>query len=267
MAWKTAAALAAAGATALGAGLAIAQGPDKGPDKPRGYLGEAAAPDTLRILPPAPQPGSIRYEADRDAYRDTRPLQGKPRWAMASDDIDQDAFLAHAACAVGVELTPANAPRTLAILKRAGPDIGRATGRPKDHYKRQRPYQIDPGPTCQEQSEGLGRSPDYPSGHTTYGWTYGLILAELAPDRATPILVRARAFGESRVVCGVHNASAVEAGRTNASILVAALHGSPQFRRDMDGARKEVAAARARGPAPDPAACAAQAELEAPTPY
>ena len=46
----------------------------------------------------------------------------------------------------------------------------------------------------------------------------------------TQILVRARAYGESRIVCGVHNLSAVEAGRTNASALVAALHGSPQFR-------------------------------------
>jgi acid phosphatase (class A) len=32
----------------------------------------------------------------------------------------------------------------------------------------------------------------------------GLILAELAPERATPILNRGRAYGESRVVCGVH---------------------------------------------------------------
>jgi acid phosphatase (class A) len=79
--------------------------------------------------------------------------------------------------------------------------------------------------------------------------------------------VRARAFGESRVVCGVHNMSAVEAGRTNGSILVAALHGSPEFRRDMDAARAEVAAARKRGPAPPPAVCSARAAVEQPSPY
>ena len=38
------------------------------------------------------------------------------------------------------------------------------------------------------------------------------------------------------MVCGVHNMSAVESGRTNASALVAALHGSAEFRKDMDAA-------------------------------
>ncbi|MDB5451330.1 MAG: acid phosphatase, partial [Phenylobacterium sp.] len=95
----------------------------------------------------------------------------------------------------------------------------------------------------------------------------GLILAELAPDRATQILSRARAFGEGRLVCGVHNLSAVEAGRMNGSIVVAALHGSEEFRKDMDVARKEIAAARKAGPAPDAAACAKEAELVALNPY
>ena len=49
-----------------------------------------------------------------------------------------------------------------------------------------------------------------------------MILAELEPDRASDILVRARAYGESRVVCGVHNASAVEGGRIIAAAMVAA---------------------------------------------
>lgn len=259
MAWKIAA-VSAAGVLAAGAGLAMARAPD-------GYLGQTPAPDTVLILPPAPKPGSIRYEADRDTFRSTRALKDGPRWKMATEDVDQGQFLKFAACAVGVELTPANAPKTVALLKRIGPDIGRATNTPKELYKRQRPFQIDAGPTCQEQSEGLKKSPDYPSGHTTFGWTYGLLLAELAPDRATPILVRARAFGESRVVCGVHNMSAIEAGRTNGSVLVAALHGSAEFRRDMDAARAEVAAARKHGPAPDPEACRARAALEQPSPY
>ena len=42
-----------------------------------------------------------------------------------------------------------------------------------------------------------------------WGWTVGLIMAEVAPDRATEILARARAFGEGRLVCGVHTLSAL----------------------------------------------------------
>jgi acid phosphatase (class A) len=266
-------------AVMAGAGVAIAQAPMPGAssalgamtakpatDKPFGYLG-LAAPDTYRILPPAPTPGTVRYEADRQTFLKTRALKDSPRWALAINDVDQKAMLKDMACAVGVELTQQNAPKFIALFVKMLPDIGYATNHPKDIYKRQRPYLIDEGPICVPKDAGLAASPDYPSGHVTYGWTVGLVLAELVPDRSTEVLVRARAFGESRLVCGVHNMSAVESGRTNASSLVAGLHGSAAFRADMDAARTEIAALRAKGPAPDAAACAAEAEVTKGSPY
>jgi acid phosphatase (class A) len=138
---------------------------------------------------------------------------------------------------------------------------------PKNFYGRKRPFLIDEGPICDTRTAALEASPDYPSGHTTWGWTVGLVLAELAPDRASDILVRARAYGESRIVCGVHNLSAVDAGRTNASIVVAALHGSPEFRADLEAARREVAEARKAGPAPEAAACKVEQQLTEKSPY
>ncbi|MDB5423687.1 MAG: acid phosphatase, partial [Phenylobacterium sp.] len=51
------------------------------------------------------------------------------------------------------------------------------------------------------------------------------------------------------------------------SALVAALHGSPEFRADLEAARQEIAAARKAGPAPDAATCAKEAELVALNPY
>jgi acid phosphatase (class A) len=230
------------------------------------YLG-ASAPDTYKILPPAPVAGTTRYEADRSIYLGTRSLKDTPRWALAQNDVNQFGILKDLSCAVGVELTAKNAPKLSEMMPRFGRDVAAATDHPKDIYKRQRPYLIDEGPTCIEKTDLLSKSPDYPSGHNTWGWSVGLILAELAPDRATEILARARAFGEGRLVCGVHNLSAVEAGRLNGSIVVAGLHGSEEFRKDMDVARKEVAAARKAGPAPDPAACAKEAEIVAKSPY
>lgn len=262
-----------------GAGVAIAQAPMPGAsgalgamtakpatDKPFGYLG-LAAPDTYKILPPAPTPGTVRYEADRQTFLKTRSLQDSPRWALAVNDVDQKAILKDLSCAVGVELTKDNAPKFIALFTKMLPDIGYATNHPKDIYKRQRPYLIDEGPICVPKDAALAASPDYPSGHVTYSWTLGLVLAELVPDRSTEVLVRARAFGESRLVCGVHNMSAVESGRTNASALVAGLHGSPDFRADMEAARTEIAATRAKGPAPDAAGCAAEAEVTKSSPY
>jgi acid phosphatase (class A) len=226
-----------------------------------GYMTDAARPDTYAILPPAPVAGTSRYEADRTIFLQTRRLKDASRWALAQNDVDQTRILHDLACAVGVELTEKNAPKTVALTRRINIDVRPAVNRPKDIYKRQRPYLIDEGPICVDKTDDLAKSADYPSGHNTWGWTIGLVMAELAPDRSTDILKRARAYGESRLVCGVHNLSAVEAGRLNASIVVAGLHGSPEFRKDMDVARTEIAAARRAGPAPDAAACAAEAKL------
>lgn len=230
---------------------------------PSGYFTDATRPDTLRILPPAPQPGDARDQADRAIFKATRALKDTPRWALAINDVDSAAIGRDMSCALGVELTPEAAPAVVRLIAKLAPDVSRATNGPKNYYGRKRPYLVDEGPICVEKTASLAASPDYPSGHSTWGWTVGLVLAELAPDRSTAILARARAFGESRLVCGVHNLSAVDAGRTNASAVVAALHGSEAFRADLEAARADLARARAAGPAPDAAACTAEAELVA----
>ncbi len=266
---RLAASLVSGLALALGVGTALADVTPApmtpAPVRGGGYLGDTA-PDTYRIIPPAPTAGSIRDQADRAAFLATRGLKDSPRWALAINDVDLN-VAKDMSCAVGVELNPKSTPKLVALIQKMGPDISRATNHPKDIYKHKRPYLVDDGPICVDKSPFLAASPDYPSGHVTFGWTVGLILAELAPDRATEILVRARAYGESRMVCGVHTMSAVESGRTNASALVAGLHGSAAFRSDMDAVRTEIAQARATGPAPDPAACAAEAELTKGSPY
>jgi acid phosphatase (class A) len=115
-------------------------------------------------------------------------------------------------------------------------------------------------------SSALTNNPDYPSGHTIFSWTAGSVLAEVVPDRAAQIMVRARAFGENRVVCGLHSPSAVEGGRVIATALVAALHASAAFRADLEAVRTEVAALRASSPAV-PASCTTEAAVVAVTPY
>lgn len=248
-----------AGMAALGAVLAVAVSTADADAPPkRGYLGDAV-PDTTLVVPPPPEAGSIRAETDRAIFRQTRALKGTPRWEMAVQDVDQRQIVHGMRCALGVELDPATVPALTALMTKVAPDTSRVTTIPKDVFKHKRPYLVDEGDICVAKTESLAKSPDYPSGHTTWGWTVGLLLAELAPDRAPQILQRARAFGESRVICGVHNASAVEAGRTNASALVAALHDSPEFLADMKAARAELD--RERQVRPKTQNCEAEAAL------
>ena len=98
-------------------------------------------------------------------------------------------------------------------------------------------------------SDELTASPSYPSGHSAMGWLYALLLAEIDPSHAAAIVQRGRAYGESRVVCGVHYYSDIEGGRMTASALVAALHGAPEFETDVASARAEMFSLRGKAPA------------------
>ena len=224
---------------------------------PQGYIAPGAI-DLPRILPPAPVKGDIRYETDRKVFRAMQHRVGSPRWAYATSDVKYDtpSMLKDFSCAAGVVLSEQGVPATFRLLSMASVDTSRANNAAKEYWQRLRPFWIDRGKTC-EGLDTLGRSFDYPSGHTTKGWTLGLILAELLPDRVGPILSRARAYGESRIVCGVHNASAVEAGRLGATATMTAVRVTPAFRADLEAARIELAQARLVQPRPDATQCAA----------
>lgn len=232
-----------------------------GDPRPAGYL-QPGEFSVTGVIEPPPVRGDPRDTADRAIFRATRPLLAGPRGALATRDVDTSApaLLRDFSCAVGVTLTPTDAPRLLALVQRAGADTGAQTNDAKNYFKRLRPYRFDSGPICQPRAE-VDQSYDYPSGHTTWGWTWALILANLAPDRARQILLRGRGYGDSRYICGVHYESAVEAGFLSASATLAVVASKPAYRSDLEAARAELAALRAHPAAAAPADCEAEAAL------
>ena len=246
-------------------------GPAGAPPRRVGYLTPGTAPDILRVLPPPPAEGDVRDNADLAVFRSTRRFAGSPRWTMAQRDnaAGTPAMLQAFSCALDAVISPADAPALVRLLSQSNVDAGISSNSAKNAWKRKRPYQREAGAVCLGQTEVerlASASPDYPSGHATAGWMVGRLLAEVAPDRATEILERARLFGESRVVCGVHHVTAVEAGRLTAESVLAALHSVPAFRSDLDAAREEVSRLRAQAK-PNPQSCSADAAALAERPY
>jgi len=247
-------------AATVPASTAAAMAPSPG----KSYLA-ADAFDILQVIPPAPLAGDARADADRRIFRDTRAMQDSPRWQMAHDDADLSTprMLKDFACSLDLDIDASQAPRLVQLLQQATRDTSRGAGIAKDYYKHQRPFFVDTGPICVA-PETVGKTYDYPSGHATAGWTWGLLLAQVAPVHATAVLARGRAIGDSRIVCGVHNASAVEAARLGVGAAMTLVTASADYRADLDAARSEYAqldrAARSR---PDAASCRAESELVA----
>lgn len=261
------AALAAAALTAWGASRAAQVSPaNPGSTEAAiakmspGYLPRTALPDSLALLPPPPATGSAAMQRDEEARQSVAPLRGGPRWNRAASDADL-AF-PHAAgifsCAAGIEISREGTPHLYGLLERMLIDVGLSTYSAKNHYNRTRPFVAHSEATCLPRDEAMLRNDgSYPSGHSAAGWGWALVLAELVPDRADEILQRGRDFGQSRLVCGAHWQSDIDAGRMIASAAVARLHADPGFKSALESAREEITAAR-EAYAPPAARCTAE---------
>jgi acid phosphatase (class A) len=219
-------------------------------------------PDSLALIPPPPSEGSTALALDEEISRKSLALRGTPRWELAAEDAHW--MFPEAAgtfsCALGVPITEEGTPHLYMVLRRTLTDAGLSTYGAKNKYRRKRPFMGNGEPTCTPEEEGpLRKDGSYPSGHTAFGWAWALILTEVAPQRADEILARGRAFGESRVVCNVHWHSDVVWGRFMGAAAVARLHAEPAFCADLEAAKAEVAALRAKGLKPG-RDCDAEAE-------
>jgi acid phosphatase (class A) len=219
-------------------------------ERTAGYLEAEERPDSVALLPPPPAADSAAFAADEAAYRATRALRDTPRWqfAIADSDVKFPGAERTFACALGVPIDADSMPDLYVLLRRVMVDAGKSTQAAKDRYARTRPFVAHGDSSCVPADEKTLRSNgSYPSGHASAGWAWGLVLAEIAPDRAESLLARGHQFGQSRVICGVHWQSDVDAARKVATAVVERLHSEEEFTRQLAAAREEVAAARRRG--------------------
>jgi acid phosphatase (class A) len=226
-----------------------------------GYLDRKQLPDSLALLPPAPAPGSAQASADLDTLQRTRALRDTPRWLLATKDAELK-FPAAAGtfeCALQAPISEQGTPNLYMLLRRTLADAGLATYAAKDKYQRQRPFVVTGEPTCTPAEQpALAKDGSYPSGHASAGWAWALVLVQAAPQRMDALLQRGHAFGFSRVICGVHWQSDVEAGRVVGAATVARLQSDPTFAAQVALARDEVTQAQSKGLKPS-GDCAAEA--------
>jgi len=226
----------------------------------KGYLEPAQLPDSAALLPSPPAAGSAAMAEDTSTFRALTALQSTPRGQLAIRDADLSypALLGTFSCAVGVPITEADFPNLAMLLRRTSSDAGQATAKAKNKYQRVRPFIALNAHSCTpKDEEALAKNGSYPSGHSSIGWTWALVLTEISPGQADVILQRGRAFSQSRAICGVHWQSDVEAGRLVGAATVARLHANPVFEAQLRLARTEIATAHARGAMPL-ADCAAE---------
>lgn len=196
--------------------------------------------DGAALAGPPPAPQSAQAAADRLAMA---PAPGGERMAQAVSDLAFDPWRAFTPV-FDANFTEARLPATARVLGAVTRAIAGPVNAAKAQYDRERPYATNRAVLqCDELAANASTGGSYPTGHGAGGWAWALALAELAPARADAILQRGRDFGESRVICGYHFPSDIEAARLIAAGVIARMHAEAAFRRDLDAARRELARA------------------------
>ncbi len=224
---------------------------------PPGYLhGTTGGLDAATIVGPPPPPNSPRGKADRETFNETRKLVNTPAWtqAIADADLSGKNGMKSLSCAAGVTISAEATPVLANMMLRLTDDAASIYQPAKGIFQRPRPPVGNTAPICVPREAWIETDGSYPSGHGLIGWAWASLVAELVPDKASPILARGKAFGDSRIICGVHFQSDIEAGRYLGSAMMTRLHDDPDFMADLEKARAEVAASKAKGP---PAGCGA----------
>lgn len=233
-----------------------------GGSKASGYLDSGKLPNVTLWLPAAPAHGSAAEAADIEVFNDTRAQLQTPRGQQAAEDdvFDPPQVVTRFSDALGFKPDAGKLPRLLAMMTKAQADANALVApikHPVAEGGRVRPFVAFSGaPTCLNPVDMAGHrdsdlntfhlaaSGSYPSTHALIGLLWAMTLAEALPERADALLARGLSFGESRVVCGFHYASDVEAGRLAAAALYARLHADAGFVKDFAAVRKELAKAR-----------------------
>ncbi|MCU1755628.1 acid phosphatase [Pseudomonas helleri] len=218
-----------------------------------GYLNPADLPLRLALLGAPPKPDSAALARDEEARRAALALRGTAREALAATDAELS-FPGPAntfSCAMGAQISEKTTPHLYTLMQRTLTDAGGSTYAGKNAYNRTRPFVVHDEGTCRKDMEPLLRTDgSWPSGHSAAGWAWGLILGEVNPARATELMTRGLAYGQSRVICNAHWQSDVDAGRIMGAATVASLHSNPAFLKDLAAAKEEIQVAQKAGNTP-----------------
>ena len=191
-------------------------------------------PDPIALLAPPPVAGSAEQAADLATVVNIEHQTSATDRATAYAERCFDVFVFTGA--IGADFKPGRYPHLEALFRQLGKITDEITNRAKEHWRRDRPYVIDPDLAKGE----LENSFSYPSGHSTRGMMFALVLTELFPAQRDAILAEGRTIGWHRVQIARHYLTDVYAGRVLAQAIFRELQNSSAFQADFKQVQQEV---------------------------
>src|SRR6201996_2875606 len=204
--------------------------------------------DPARLLPPPYKDGSDLQKADLAEVERVYHSRTPERRAQAEwDDKHESIELFNTV--LGPKFDLAKLPLTAKLMDEVDNDQAVTANIAKRYFQRNRPWAIDPTLVACDYKPNAAPLTSYPSGHAMLSYSTGFILAALMPEKAQAILARAQDYAYSRVVCGAHYPSDIEASHVLATELAILMLENPAFHAQFEAARGELRAAGLTGQA------------------
>jgi acid phosphatase (class A) len=222
--------------------------------------------DITALLPPPPRLHSAAEDRDVAEVMAAQGTRTPAQAARAEADAKVDIF--RFADVLGPQFLPDHVPLTAAFLRKVRRETGAVMNIAKDCWERPRPFVVDgalhppgtigedtrnpsgadngphaargPGSPCAPLQPKPAYTYSYPSGHSTFGVTTAILLAAMVPEKREELFARGWEYGHNRVIGGVHFPTDVEAGRIEATAMVALMMRNEGFKQDLAAAKAEL---------------------------
>jgi len=203
--------------------------------------------DVAGMIQPPPRFNTPAYEADVAAAERWFVLRDPDRVGRAVKDMCNRNYLERLSGVLGVSLDAEVMRETRAVLMRMKALSEKSVAPVKAGLDRERPWRMmGHPPVCTGEGSPVGHS--YPSGHATWAWLAGYVLADALPHREKALLVVAADYSESQEVCLLHWHSDIVAGQLSAQVIHRALTRRPAYQSALNRIRNEYLDARAAVP-------------------
>jgi acid phosphatase (class A) len=201
---------------------------------------DAKALDLGRVLPPAPLNDSQITRSEIAQMLKIQQGRTPAQAQRAADDARVSVYRFADALGNPIVFNAKSLPKLDTMFRKVLHEEGAVVQAGKRSFARPRPFVLEP-----KIEPVVDKPPNdsYPSGHTMWARTVGLLLADMLPEYRPQLIARADEYGFNRVVAGVHYPSDVEAGKLAGTALAAFLFASPAFQADYVEAKKELRAA------------------------
>lgn len=199
------------------------------------YINEDAFEQIRAQIPPFPKKGSAAQSIDEFALRKIQKSRTEKECDRANSEVvvTLESFYGKPFGQLDDKQIDVLIPLFDQVRAEAIPYIHQV----KRSFNRLRPYDYmkDLSPCTP-----LEKSLAYPSGHSALAVLYASILADIFPDKANQLDIRANTIAQDRVLAGVHHPSDITSGKKLGQILYTEISKSPRYKADIEQYQKLV---------------------------